>query len=305
MEDRSELKNTSALSALTSNGKMCGKNAALTPRCAFCSADHWSDKCLKFTTLEQRRNRAREVKACYKCLRRGHIAKDCREQRGCYRCKRPHHVAFCRQFLQRKEKAKVTVGIYLKTGIMEKIECNTMQRLNQKMQAVTVSAHEVKELWKGKTEDWKRKELEPDMLIGIDYFFKFVRPQEMHNLKSGFLLLDTPVGYMLAGKGTLEGTVGDASESNQMNTVQVYSVCNEQESPADPVNQFWKLELLGIEESSSETDDEAALKQFKRNIKWVNGRYSVRLPWKTADPHLPSNFGLAFGRLRSLLTKLQ
>ena len=71
------------------------------------------------------------------------------------------------------------------------------------------------------------------------------------------------------------------------------------------VEKSLNLEGIGIYESPLSNDDEIALEDFNRNINFVNERYQVRLPWKSMSPDLPDNNGLAIGRFKSLLRRLQ
>ncbi|MCP9261083.1 Pao retrotransposon peptidase family protein [Dirofilaria immitis] len=80
--------------------------------------------------------------------------------------------------------------------------------------------------------DWKR----PDILIGADYFFDFVSPYEFYKTSSGFYVILTKDKTMKVGNVT---TTSD-------------------------IEQFWKLELIGIQEQPNACDDEKALEQFKK-----------------------------------------
>jgi len=63
-------------------------------KCVFCNQGHWSDECPKFTTQQARMERLKGC--CFKCLQRGHMAKDCRRQRSCFHCgKSGHHRSIC------------------------------------------------------------------------------------------------------------------------------------------------------------------------------------------------------------------
>ncbi len=53
------------------------------------------------------------------------------------------------------------------------------------------------------------------------------------------------------------------------------------------------------------TDDEIAMQKFQDTLKRQNGRYQVTWPWKDDIPDLPENRGLAMGRLKSLVNKIQ
>ncbi len=69
-------------------------------------------------------------------------------------------------------------------------------------------------------------------------------------------------------------------------------------------NQLWKfrnLESLGIN-----TEKETSVyENFEKEIKLVDGRYEVCLPWKSERPMLPDNYGISQKRLRSLKNKLK
>lgn len=61
---------------------------------------------------------------------------------------------------------------------------------------------------------WK----EPDILIGIDHAFKFLKPSEMSNLPSGCQLLNTTARFMMAGKGQLS-PVEEQARKNHVGTI--------------------------------------------------------------------------------------
>ena len=56
---------------------------------------------------------------------------------------------------------------------------------------------------------------------------------------------------------------------------------------------FWNLESIGIKESPIAVDDDKAIDNFNKTIKFADGRYLVTWPWKEAKTNL------AVGRLKS------
>ena len=63
-------------------------------KCVFCSQNHWSDECRKYSTQQARMEKLKG--SYFKCLQRGHVAKECQKQRSCFHCgKTNHHRSLC------------------------------------------------------------------------------------------------------------------------------------------------------------------------------------------------------------------
>eukprot|EP00105_Crassostrea_gigas_P032401 XP_011455393.1 PREDICTED: uncharacterized protein LOC105347859 [Crassostrea gigas] len=71
------------------------------------------------------------------------------------------------------------------------------------------------------------------------------------------------------------------------------------------IDDFWNLETIGIQDSPYTSDDGKALRNFNSTLKIENNRYQVTWPWKEEFPDLPENREVAYGRLKSLVHKLQ
>ena len=73
--------------------------------CAFCRKNHYSDQCDVVTDLSARMECLKKDLKCYKCLKAGHIVKNCRVFVKCYTCKRQgdHHTSLCRESSQKNK----------------------------------------------------------------------------------------------------------------------------------------------------------------------------------------------------------
>ena len=62
----------------------------------FCNKDHFSDECHAMADVESRRIAAPKGGCCFKCLRKGHMVRDCHRAKACFHCgKEGHHSALC------------------------------------------------------------------------------------------------------------------------------------------------------------------------------------------------------------------
>ena len=94
-------------------------------------------------------------------------------------------------------------------------------------------------------------------------------------------------------------------------TIRIYNQLNDNRTMETalsfdpPIEDFWRLEIIGITDNSRQSDDERTVQHFSERVKKENGRYDVRWPQREKNPNLPDNYGLALRRLKSTLSKLQ
>uniref|UniRef100_A0A914UQF9 Peptidase aspartic putative domain-containing protein n=1 Tax=Plectus sambesii TaxID=2011161 RepID=A0A914UQF9_9BILA len=133
----------------------------------------------------------------------------------------------------------------------------------------------------------------PGILIGADYFWDLVDAGEVRKLPSGFNQIGSKVGPMLCGRGHITSMMAIQKHQEDKSTLD------------DTIEQFWKLEAIGIKDDPDVDDDDIALQQFQKNVCRKEGRYFVRWPWREEQPDLPSNYFTCVGRLQSTLKRLR
>ncbi|MCP3665660.1 MAG: DUF1759 domain-containing protein, partial [Gammaproteobacteria bacterium] len=71
-----------------------------TNPCIFCNDMHWSNGCGNYPTIASRRKKLYENNICVKCLKTGHMEKDCKSSTTCRFCQNPsHNRALCQENL--------------------------------------------------------------------------------------------------------------------------------------------------------------------------------------------------------------
>uniref|UniRef100_A8NZ41 DUF1758 domain-containing protein n=1 Tax=Brugia malayi TaxID=6279 RepID=A8NZ41_BRUMA len=192
---------------------------------------------------------------------------------------------------------RIEIGIKIGKDRTVLLEANTVDYLTNKLQVVNLSESDIRSLKGSPTIDFHSEWKQPDILIGANHFFQFINFDKAENLQSGFTLLHTKVGPILAGSGYTKKISPNSRMSSQIvyaaNTINV-----------PDLDQFWKLELIGIEDKPEINDNEEALKQFKQTVRKSDGRYQVAWPWKDTSSKLSDNFELCLGRLQSLIKRL-
>ena len=72
-----------------------------------------------------------------------------------------------------------------------------------------------------------------------------------------------------------------------------------------PVHQLWELDAVGITPDKFTPDEQNAMDKFTETVKYCEGKYWVKLPWKRGAESLPTNYRMAVGQYRSLMCSLQ
>ena len=150
-----------------------------------------------------------------------------------------------------------------------------------------------------------------ELLIGNDYYLDIILPQKME-VQPGLYMLGSKLGWILSGR--LSEIVERTTEPSMLLLTQGKRIENEtsfltsldKSLPTKPnIEDFWRLESIGINDSPLESDNEVAQKKFSETLKFEQGRYTVSWPWKEDQPDLPENRTLALGRLKSLVSTMK
>uniref|UniRef100_A0AC35FLF5 Uncharacterized protein n=1 Tax=Panagrolaimus sp. PS1159 TaxID=55785 RepID=A0AC35FLF5_9BILA len=115
--------------------------------------------------------------------------------------------------------------------------------------------------------------------------------------------LKTQLGNVVCGQGP---TVTNTPAKN----VHVFTVASKYSNPDKlydkVIEEHIKLDVGGLNGDPKLTEKEIAVRHFNETYQRdEDGTFVVRLPWKTDNPDLKSNLGLAFARLQSTFLNLQ
>ncbi|XP_048477625.1 uncharacterized protein LOC105393457 [Plutella xylostella] len=146
---------------------------------------------------------------------------------------------------------------------------------------------------------------EINLLIGNDYYFTFIKNGKL-SIEENLYLIETDFGWVFSGRSPFHqehvlsvATYMQTNLPDNFGFVQPDLPIKEGE-----IKQLWELESIGIRDSPKTTNEEEALRNFNSTVTFEENRYHVKWPWVQYPPNLPSNYGLAVGRLTSLLRRL-
>ncbi|MCP4486958.1 MAG: hypothetical protein GY820_06515 [Gammaproteobacteria bacterium] len=195
----------------------------------------------------------------------------------------------------------VNFTLFMQTGARMEMIANSLPKLTGNMKRGPLSDEDLKALQQlprsclADDLSVQSETFEPDILIGLDYFWDLIEFKDKRQLPSGLYLIPSKLGLILSG------TTFTTAESKEASVYSLTMEVSEHTSKKSMnFEQFMQLDLIGITDSAISNDDDMALQQFNSNVTYDQGRYFVTWPWKSYPPDLPDNYGLAFGRLCSL-----
>ena len=145
-----------------------------------------------------------------------------------------------------------------------------------------------------------KEELEIDLLIGADYLWEFQRGRTVRGESEEPVAIETELGWVLSGPLKRRYEFSEASvQEVSVNFISQDSAGLDKASLDREVSRLWDLESLGIK-SSDEVHE-----SFENEIEFLEGRYSVKLPWKLGHDPLPSNFANSVSRMKGQLKRLK
>ena len=155
------------------------------------------------------------------------------------------------------------------------------------------------------------QDLSVDILLGCDVMWKIMTGEIIKgNCEESPVAIGTHFGWVLSGpieniQGGLQTSVNLVMTSAlRTDTKPIIVDYYDSVSQADGiiekrVDDLFNLEAIGISEIDSVHET------FTKDIKFVDGHYSVRLPWREHHDILPDNYELSANRLSSTLKRLR
>ena len=219
---------------------------------------------------------------------------------------------------KKTESRNTKLDIVLKDGSILTISANVVPQIAESIQRRPVNLKTLENwnyLWKefSLADDLptERETSSVELLIGNDYYLDIILPQKME-VQSGLYMLGSKLGWILSGRTseiierTVEPNMLILTHGKGIESETTFLTCLDKSLPTKPnVEDFWKLEAIGINDSPIESDDDIAQKKFSETLKYEQGRYTVSWPWKEDQPDLPENRNLALGRLKSLVIRMK
>ena len=172
--------------------------------------------------------------------------------------------------------------------------------------------HLVKQYALADTLPCERESTTIELLIGSDYYLDFILPQKVE-VQPGLYLLASKLGWLLSGR-TSQYTKDKQEETNMLvltygtgieSRTNLYTNVDKSLHTKANLEDFWKLETIGINDSPVDPLDIEIHQSFYDSLQYKDSRYHESWPWKYEHPPLPENRELAFGRLKSLVTKMR
>ena len=145
------------------------------------------------------------------------------------------------------------------------------------------------------------------ILIGNDYYNGIISTERI-KMHEGLYIIKSKFGWMINGRTkTKEGSkdenvmlVMTHSINNIFPEIHQFTLAEPSLQPAPDIDEFWELEAIGIIPPDKTKYDDGVMEHFNNTVIEENGRYQVACPWRNEDVNLPENYGLSYGRLRSL-----
>ncbi|XP_063543760.1 uncharacterized protein LOC134752112 isoform X2 [Cydia strobilella] len=195
------------------------------------------------------------------------------------------------------------ITIKTKRGIEKSIHVNVVPRITDRIPIQDIPKIDIVDI----PADSYSNGQSINMLIGNDYYFSFIRNNKIQ-IDTDLYLVDTDFGWIMSGHHDKDNQEND----NILAVVTYYQNnigCKCYTEPDLPLRQadvkfLWSLENIGITDSVKATREEIAVQHFNDTVVYQGGRYYVKWPWTTYPPDVPTNYGLAYGRLKGLVQRM-
>uniref|UniRef100_A0A914CT81 Uncharacterized protein n=1 Tax=Acrobeloides nanus TaxID=290746 RepID=A0A914CT81_9BILA len=280
-----------------SDSSSYNSNSPKSKNCCFCKGNHDKHECSTYDDTTKRREQAKTMRLCWICIWKKIIHDKEEIQVFTFGNKTPvkTYAEDVQVDLQQQNETTLKLTLRAVDFITEEISVLSVPQVNQAdLKKCEIRAEDI-------------KNQKPDILIENDMFWNIVG-HPIANLNSGFKIIDSTIGPIIAGEGKIaSGSKNEASFMAIERSFKHYRYKSEEPSTNELLKSFLDTETIGISDNPHQDDDEAAMKMFDESIKYNEDKkiYYVKWPFKTKNPKTWSNFNQCFARLKSTYKQLK
>lgn len=141
------------------------------------------------------------------------------------------------------------------------------------------------------------------LLIGSDQMWKILTGEiRRYHGNTGLVAMNSMLGWTLQGPSTVRSFT--ARQTSNMVCVLRTNVDASLEDSENYWKRLWEIENVGIVDELPSAASSSILQHFEDTVAMTDGRYEVRLPWKSSGGQLGDNFEVARTRLNKLVNRL-
>ena len=136
------------------------------------------------------------------------------------------------------------------------------------------------------------------ILIGADYYWSLVGGRVIRGERGGPVAMEMKVGWVVSGPTEM------VSENLCSHSLKIDSSVIERNDYGlvNEIKNFWNNESIGIK---SDTLEQGAVEKFKDEVRFIDNRYEVKLPFMEGHSPVPDNYSLSQKRLTRQLSRLK
>ena len=135
------------------------------------------------------------------------------------------------------------------------------------------------------------------ILVGADYYWSLVGNRVIRGDRRGPVAMETKVGWVVSGPTEM------VSENSYSHLLKIdANVIEREDGLLNEIKNFWNNESIGIKNNMIE---QGVLEKFEEDVRFVDNRYEIKLPFKEGHSPVPDNYSLTRKRLTTQLSRLK
>ena len=143
--------------------------------------------------------------------------------------------------------------------------------------------------------------LNTDVLIGLDNYYNFIYGTVIRGKYNYPIALESTLGWIISGPYSIDNETNVYNVDSHFLFVppSLFNTNAVEKESFESYSKIWDIESVGVTKKELEV-----YQNFENELEIKQGRYSIKLPFKSTSEFVPDNYITSEKRLRSLKYKL-